>query len=64
MNISMSGVICLSILKTTGDDSWTPLLDLAATVKCIVSMLTDPNPDSPLGKPDFASTLSLTDSPS
>ena len=43
-NVSMSGDICLDILK----DKWSPALSLHKVLLSIQSLLTDPNPDSPL----------------
>ena len=50
MNISETGYICLSTLKKEGPDAWSPQFGLAIAVKSILSMLTDPNPDSPLSE--------------
>jgi ubiquitin-protein ligase len=43
-NISNSGVICIDILK----NKWTPIYTLQLTLMSIISLLNDPNPDSPL----------------
>jgi len=43
-NVSNSGDICLDILK----DKWSPALSLHKVMLSIQSLLTDPNPDSPL----------------
>ena len=44
-NISSSdGAICLDILK----DQWTPVYTLSSVLTSIISLLSDPNPDSPL----------------
>jgi ubiquitin-protein ligase len=43
-NISTSGTICLDILK----DQWRPIYTLRTTLMSIISLLSDPNPDSPL----------------
>ena len=43
-NISTDGTICLDILK----DNWRPIYTLRTTLMSIISLLSDPNPDSPL----------------
>jgi ubiquitin-protein ligase len=44
-NIDMNeGTICLDILK----DKWTPVYTLRTILTSIISLLSDPNPDSPL----------------
>jgi len=43
-NISSEGTICLDILK----DNWRPIYTLRTIIISIISLLSDPNPDSPL----------------
>jgi ubiquitin-protein ligase len=43
-NVGSSGNICLDILK----DQWRPIYTLRTTIMSIISLLNDPNPDSPL----------------
>ncbi len=43
-NIGSSGEICLDILK----DKWKPVYSLRTVLLSIISLLSDPNPDSPL----------------
>jgi ubiquitin-protein ligase len=43
-NISQEGIICLDILK----DKWTPVYSIRTIILSIISLLSDPNPDSPL----------------
>jgi ubiquitin-protein ligase len=43
-NISTDGVICLDILK----DKWSPVYTIRTIIMSIISLLSDPNPDSPL----------------
>lgn len=47
MNVSSHGTICLNTLQT-GKDGWSPQFTLSVIAKCVQSMMTDPNPDSPL----------------
>ncbi|GKT13116.1 unnamed protein product [Aduncisulcus paluster] len=44
-NISSSGDICLDILKP---HAWSPALTISTVLLSLSSLLTDPNPDSPL----------------
>lgn len=44
VNISMSGDICLDILK----HNWSPVLKIETVLLSILSLLTDPNPNDPL----------------
>ena len=43
-NISIDGEICLDVLK----DKWSPVFTLRTILISIMSLLSDPNPDSPL----------------
>lgn len=43
-NISLDGKICLDILK----DNWRPIYTLKTIILSIISLLSEPNPDSPL----------------
>lgn len=43
-NISTDGHICLDVLK----DKWSPVFSLRTILISIMSLLSDPNPDSPL----------------
>jgi ubiquitin-protein ligase len=43
-NIGSDGSICLDILK----DKWAPVYSLRTILMSIISLLSDPNPDSPL----------------
>jgi hypothetical protein len=43
-NISIDGNICLDILK----DKWSPVYTIRTVILSIISLLSDPNPDSPL----------------
>jgi ubiquitin-protein ligase len=43
-NISTEGMICLDILK----DKWSPVYTIRTIIMSIISLLSDPNPDSPL----------------
>jgi ubiquitin-protein ligase len=43
-NIAQNGAICLDILK----DKWTPVYTIRTIIMSIISLLSDPNPDSPL----------------
>lgn len=43
-NVGSSGTICLDVIK----DKWSPVLSFYKVLLSIQSLLTDPNPDSPL----------------
>jgi ubiquitin-protein ligase len=43
-NISLNGIICLDILK----HNWCPVYTIRTVIQSIISLLSDPNPDSPL----------------
>ena len=43
-NISVNGAICLDILK----NNWCPVHTIRTVILSIISLLSDPNPDSPL----------------
>ena len=45
-NISVTGGVCISILKTDGEYPWNPALTAGKVLQSIQSMLTDPNPSS------------------
>jgi len=49
INISSTGYICLNILKK--DEAWTHLLSFPTIALSIISLLSDPNPDSALRGP-------------
>jgi ubiquitin-conjugating enzyme E2 D/E len=57
-NISLSGAICLDILKA-GSGAWSPLITVPDLLRSIQSLLNDPNPDDPLNVE--AATLYVTD---
>ena len=43
-NMSQDGHICLDILK----DKWSPVYTIRTVILSIISLLSDPNPESPL----------------
>ncbi len=43
-NVSSDGSICLDVLK----ENWKPIYTLRTIIMSIISLLSDPNPDSPL----------------
>lgn len=44
-NIGIRGIICLDVLKS---ENWSPMYNIETIFSSIISLLQDPNPDSPL----------------
>lgn len=47
-NISLTGQVCLNILRSPPNGDWKPSINLPKTILCIHNLISDPNPLDPL----------------